>query len=168
MARSGRPKKEPFVTDKGTPELQEKRKNAVGESNDANLSSSILDIHLARKLISLDEHKACLNYLFYHNYIYGSPFISSSIGNIEKTKSDIIQNETQFDVYVKKHFKKIDDYIIEESVECYDIFRSICIYEIKPQYLDLENHKIQGNPLNLIFKKVAKKLVKFINRRKTN
>ena len=111
MTRRGRPKKEPFVRDKGTPELQAKRQENVGEGNDPHLSTSVLDMHLARQLINLEEHTICQNYQFYHRLVYGKPFVTSSLGAIGTVKSKIDLNETKFDIFVKKHLDKIQDFI---------------------------------------------------------
>lgn len=167
MTRRGRQKKEPFVRDKGTPELQAKRQENVGEGNDPHLSTSVLDMHLARQLINLEEHTICQNYQFYHRLVYGKPFVTSSLSAIGTVKSKIDANETKFDIFVKKHLDKIQDFIdVNASTQAQVTFMKICIFDIAPYYLLQKEAK--KTEMYKEFKKFLRKLTKFMDKSKKN
>jgi hypothetical protein len=167
MARRGRPKKEPFVRDIGTPELQAKRQENVGEGNDPQLSTSVLDMHLARKLITLEEHTVCQNYQFYHRSMYGKPFVTSSLGAIGSVKSKVADKESKFDLFIRQHLDRIEDFIVANaSPETHGTFRHICIFDIAPYYLLQKDAK--EIPMYKNLKKFLKKLTRHMVREKKN
>jgi hypothetical protein len=167
MARRGRPKKEPFIRDIGTPELQAKRQESVGEGNDPQLSTSVLDMHLAKKLITLEEHTVCQNYQFYHRSIYGKPFITSSLGAIGTVKSKVADKETKFDLFITQQLNKMENFISQNyGLGSIGTFRQICIYDKAPYYLLQKNAK--EIPMYKNLKKFLKKFTRHMVKEKKN
>tara|TARA_R100000664_G_C2664062_1_gene78959 strand:- start:87 stop:602 length:516 start_codon:yes stop_codon:yes gene_type:complete len=163
VAKRGRPKKPKPQRDYGTPELIAKKLEQVGENFDPTMSSSVLDIHKAKNLISTHEHISCMTYLFLYTYIFGKVHVASNMEKIltfthgiKENKSD---HESAFDQAVARDFKKMDKHLSNISLNDYTFFKNIVVYDVTPIYFKYKI--ITNHPLYRSFKRMVIELNRY-------
>lgn len=124
----GRPKKEKLERDYGTPELRLKRLSI--SADDPTLSTRPMDVLLARRLISEDEHAAGARFLAYRIAIYGKPHVKSR--EFDRIRGPRVDND---DSGIHQSYANACDLLAKEGRKVFDAIQQLVIYEIWPLWL---------------------------------
>ena len=138
MAKRGRPKKDPVVRDKGTPELIMHKTMLVGDG-DSTLTTTAIDIHLARKLISVDQHTAGRRFSHLHYVEFGKVYSQSSMGKIlsgQSQSKEILGNPSRFEEFIHKYYDGARLYLYTHGgINVLRKALDIICYDKHPNYL---------------------------------
>ncbi|MFK7760708.1 MAG: hypothetical protein AB8B46_01090 [Candidatus Midichloriaceae bacterium] len=123
--KRGRPKNSIYLINKGTPELQAKRR--------MNLTSESLDICLKKNIIDNDQHRSSIKLRWFYTVIFGAPIIQSKL-----IKLDFFKSKNYDEVFLQKLEKKYYE-VLQQLKEIYAhrIVMSICIHNEFPKFLIL-------------------------------
>ena len=141
MAKRGRPKKEVVLRDRGTPELILKRFMLVG-SGDPILSTCAIDIHLGRKLITTEQHKAGTRFAQLRQANFGKIYSQSNlskmfVGGGKYQASRTTSEPTKREIFNHRYYREANNYLMRKGgVNVLKTIVDIVGYDQRPQYLE--------------------------------
>lgn len=142
MTKKGKPKKDPPVSrDKGTRQAIMHRTMLVGDGDPA-LSTCALDIHLARKLITPEQHRngAKFAHLRQANFgkVYSQSNLSKMIVGSNKYQTSVTSSEpTRLEIFNHRYYREANDYLINNGgANILRIVIDMVGYDQRPRYLE--------------------------------
>ena len=140
MTKRVKPKKDPVLRDKGTRESIMHRTMLVGDG-DPSLSTCALDIHLARKLITPDQHKSGTKFAQLRQANFGKVYSQSNLSKMlvggNKYQTSITSEPTRREIFNHRYYREANDYLIKNGGA--NILRTVIDivgYDRRPQYLE--------------------------------
>ena len=140
MTKKERPKKDPVLRDKGTRESIMHRTMLVGDG-DPSLSTCALDIHLARKLITPDQHKSGTKFAQLRQANFGKVYSQSNLSKMlvggNKYQTSITSEPTRREIFNHRYYREANDYLIKNGGA--NILRTVIDlvgYDERPKYLE--------------------------------
>ena len=140
MTKRGRPKKDPVLRDKGTRESIMHRTMLVGDG-DPSLSTCDLDIHLARKLITLDQHKNGTKFTQLRQANFGKVYSQSNLSKMfvgsNKYQTSITSEPTRREIFNHRYYLMANEYLVKNGGA--NILRTVIDmagYDKRPRYLE--------------------------------
>lgn len=123
--KRGRPKNSIYLINKGTPELQAKRR--------MNLTIESLDICLKKNIIDNDQHRSGIKLRWFYTVIFGAPTIQS-----KSIKLKFFKSKNYDEVFLQKLEKKYYE-VLQQLKEIYAhrVVMSVCIHNEFPKFLTL-------------------------------
>ena len=140
MTKRVKPKKDPVLRDKGTRESIMHRTMLVGDG-DPSLSTCALDIHLARKLITPDQHKSGTKFAQLRQSNFGKVYSQSNLSKMlvggNKYQTSITSEPTRREIFNHRYYREANDYLIKNGGA--NILRTVIDlvgYDERPKYLE--------------------------------
>ena len=140
MTKRVKPKKDPVLRDKGTRESIMHRTMLVGDG-DPSLSTCALDIHLARKLITPDQHKSGTKFAQLRQANFGKVYSQSNLSKMlvggNKYQTSITSEPTRREIFNHRYYREANDYLIKNGGA--NILRTVIDlvgYDERPKYLE--------------------------------
>ena len=140
MTKRGRPKKDLVLRDKGTRESIMQRTMLVGDG-DPSLSTCALDIHLARKLITPEQHKSGTRFAQLRQANFGKVYSQSSLSKMligsNKYQTSTTSEPTRREIFNHRYYREANDYLIKNGGA--NILRTVIDmvgYDQRPKYLE--------------------------------
>ena len=134
------PRKDPVLRDKGTKQAMMQRTLLVGDG-DPSLSTCALDIHLARKLITPEQHKSGTRFAQLRQANFGKVYSQSSlskmlIGGNKYQTSTTSSEPTRREIFNHRYYREANDYLIKNGgTNILKTVIDIVGYDERPQYL---------------------------------
>ncbi|GEM_PF-6539370 len=151
MTKQGKPKKDPVLRDKGTRESMMHRTMLVGDG-DPSLSTCALDIHLARKLITVDQHKSGTRFAQLRQANFGKVHSQSNLSKMfiggGKYQNYTASEPTKKEIFNHRHYDEAWNYLMKHGgVNIMRITLDIVGYDRRPHYLENIYQPINKNVL---------------------
>ena len=140
MTKKERPKKDPVLRDKGTRESIMHRTMLVGDG-DPSLSTCALDIHLARKLITPDQHKSGTKFAQLRQANFGKVYSQSNLSKMlvggNKYQTSVTSEPTRREIFNHRYYREANDYLIKNGgANILKTVIDIVGYDERPKYLE--------------------------------
>ena len=138
--KRGRPKKDPVLRDKGTIESIMHRTMLVGDGDPA-LSTCALDIHLARKLITPDQHKSGSKFAQLRQANFGKVYSQSNLSKMlvgsNKYQTSVTSSEpTRREIHNHRYYREANNYLMKNGgANILKIVIDMVGYDQRPRYL---------------------------------
>jgi hypothetical protein len=140
LTKRVKPKKDPVLRDKGTRESIMHRTMLVGDG-DPSLSTCALDIHLARKLITPDQHKSGTKFAQLRQSNFGKVYSQSNLSKMlvggNKYQTSITSEPTRREIFNHRYYREANDYLIKNGgANILRIVIDMVGYDQRPRYLE--------------------------------
>ena len=140
MNKQEKPKRDPVLRDKGTKQSMMQRTMLVGDG-DPSLSTCALDIHLARKLITVDQHKSGTRFAQLRQANFGKVHSQSNLSKMfiggGKHQSSTTSEPTKKEIFNYRYYDEAWNYLMKHGgVNIMRITLDIVGYDRRPQYLE--------------------------------
>ena len=139
MNKREKTNKDPVLRDKGTKQSMMQRTMLVGDG-DPSLSTCALDIHLARKLITVDQHKSGTRFAQLRQANFGKVYSQSSLSKMliggNKYQTSTTSEPTRREIFNHRYYREANDYLIKNgNANILKTVVDIVGYDERPQYL---------------------------------
>ncbi len=140
MNKQEKPKRDPVLRDKGTRESMMHRTMLVGDG-DPSLSTCALDIHLARKLITPEQHKSGTRFAQLRQANFGKVNSQSNLSKMfiggGRYQSSTTSEPTKKEIFNHRYYDEAWNYLMKHGgVNIMRITLDIVGYDRRPQYLE--------------------------------